>query len=601
MIKLSDYVMNFLADLGIEHVFMVAGGGAMHLNDSLAHHPRIRPVCVLHEQAAAIAAESYGRVKGLPGAALVTSGPGGTNAITGVAGAWQDSIPCIFLSGQVKRSDLVGASGVRQMGPQEIDIVTLVRSITKYAVTVEKPEDIRFHLEKAWHLAQSGRPGPVWIDLPMDVQGALLDLDLLEGFKPDPVNKGPAVAPGLLDELLGRLSRAERPVLLLGHGIRSAKAEASCLELVNRLRIPVLTTWPAMDLLPDTYDLLVGRPGITAPRAANFAIQNADWLLTVGTRLDRIITGFAPESFARGAWKAMVDVDPTETAKLSDLIQLPIHADAGRFMGQLLAHPRCTSWEDRGGWIGRCQDWKRRYPLEIPISSEPGISVYRLADCLSDLLPEEELIVPCSSGLAVEIFLLAFRTKKGQRLFNTTGLGAMGYGIAAATGAAVARPGTRVVGLDGDGGFFMNIQELETLRRLALPVKLFVVNNGGYASIRASQARYFHRLSGADAGSGLTLPDIRKVSEAFGIRTWRLDSEVDLTAQLKDFLESPGPGICEIISPSDEPRIPSVASIQRPDGSMVSRPMEDLLPFLDRAEFFEQMTVPPLPASLEVP
>ena len=573
----------------------------MHLNDSLAHHPRIQPICVLHEQAAAIAAEAYGRVKGIPGAALVTSGPGGTNAITGVAGAWQDSIPCIFLSGQVKRSDLAGASGVRQMGPQEIDIVSLVRSITKYAVTVEEPEEIRFHLEKACHLARSGRPGPVWIDLPMDVQGALLDPDLLEGFKPDPVAEGPALTPALLDEILKRLSLAERPVMLLGHGIHSAGAEERCLALVERLRVPVLTTWPAMDLLPDTHPLLVGRPGVTAPRAANFAIQNADWLLTVGTRLDRIITGFTPGSFARGAWKAMVDLDPAETGKMQDLVQMPINADAGWFLDQLLARPECTSWEDRSGWVGRCQDWKRRYPLEVPVSLEPGISVYRLAECLSELLPEGELIVPCSSGLAVEIFLLAIKIKKGQRLFNTTGLGAMGYGIAAAVGAAVASPGTRVVGMDGDGGFFMNIQELETLRRLDLPVKLFVVNNGGYASIRASQDRYFHRLSGADPGSGLTLPDIQKVSQAFGIRTWRLDSEVDLSDRLKDFLEAPGPGICEVISPFDEPRMPSVASIQRADGTMVSRPMEDLQPFLDRAEFLAQMTVPPMPESLELP
>ena len=596
--KLSDYLMEFLAGQGVREVFMLAGGGAMHLDDSLGHHPDLRPVCMLHEQAAAIAAESHGRVTGRPGVALVTSGPGATNAITGVVGAWQDSIPCLFISGQVKRADLVGDSGLRQLGAQEVDIVTLVASITCYAAVVDRGEDIRYHLEKAFHRATTGRGGPVWLDIPLDVQAQPIDPTTLRGFEPDEEGVSLDDAPPL-DDLLERLSRAERPVLLLGNGVRLSGAASLVSDLVTHLGIPVLTTWPAMDLLPGDHPLFMGRPGPLAPRGANFTLQNADWLLAIGARLDRVLLGFSPEYFARGAWKAMVDIDRAELDKHRTLVDCRVRCDARRFIEALLARRGHAPWNDRAGWGPRCADWRTRYRIQTDDPAAEGLSTYRFAEVLSEVAREGDLIVPCSSGLAVEIFLLMFQPRRGQRVFNTTALGAMGYGVPAAIGAAVASPGQRVLTVDGDGGFFMNLQELEVARRLSLPIKLFVINNDGYASIRTSQSRYFERLTGADASSGMTLPDIRRVASAFGVEARRLDPLGDVRAQLQAVLDTPGPVVCEIPAPPEEPRVPSLASFQRPDGSMVSRPLEDLWPFLPRDEFLAQMIVPPVAASLE--
>ncbi len=595
--KLSDYVFQFIAGLGVKHVFMVPGGGAMHLNDSLGRCREIEFICNLHEQASAIAAEAYAKVTDNLGVALVTTGPGGTNAVTGVAGAWLDSTPCLIVSGQVKRSDLTGDTGVRQMGVQEVDIVSIVRPITKYAVTIMQPTSIRYHLEKAIYLAKSGRPGPVWIDIPLDVQAAQIDPETLEGF--DPGEMSPVTAPGDLETLVTRiielLNVAERPILLIGNGVRLAGAKEGCLQLIGRLKLPVLLTWPAQDLLSDTHELLVGRPGPVAPRGANFALQNSDWLLAIGARLDMVVTGYAPEKFARAAKKIMVDIDPAEINKVKTVVDVPVCADAKLFIQELLRQSAQIVPKDRSDWMARCHDWKTKYPIVLPAYREQKlVSTYMLAEALSDELTGEDIIVSGSSGAGIEIFLLAFRAKAGQRIFLTTALGAMGYGPPASIGACLAGGRRRTICVDGDGGLQLNIQEFETIARLELPIKLFVLNNRGYSSIRTSQMRYFGRLTGADASSGMTLPSIEKVAAAYGLPTARIPEQIDLRRQVKEVLQSPGPVVCEVMVWPDEPRAPSLASMQRPDGSMVSKPLEDLWPFMEREEFLANMIVPPL-------
>lgn len=594
--KLSDYVMRVVAAAGVRDVFMLPGGGAMHLNDSLGRCPGLRYVTCLHEQAAAVAAENYAKMTGGLGACLVTSGPGGTNTVTGVAGAWLDSTPCIFISGQVKRPDLKATSGVRQVGVQEVDIVAIVGAITKYAVTVLDPADIRFHLEKALHLARTGRPGPVWLDIPLDVQGSTIEPDALRRFEPEAAaDADPAALRDAVAATLAEWRAAERPVFLAGNGIRLAGAVPEFLEVIDRLGCPVLATWLAVDLVPDDHPLYIGRPGSVAPRAANFTVQNADWLLTVGARLDMVLTAYAPHRLARGAAKTVVDIDPPELAKLKPTVKRTVLADAKQFFREMLRQLPAPTTPANSAWLDRCRGWKRKWPVVLPEHRDGTgrVSTYHLADVLSDELAPGDLIVSGSSGAGIEIFQHALRLKAGQRLFHTTALGAMGFGIPAAIGACVGSGGRPTVCVDGDGGFQMNIQELETVRRLGFPVKFFVLNNDGYSSIRTIQAGWFDgRLVGADATSGMTLPDVRKVAEAYGVRTAQIPDRTDLAAQVRAVLATPGPVVCEVMSVPDETREPRVVSARRADGSMVSKPLEDLFPFLDRDEFRANMSVP---------
>ena len=598
--KLSDWIFRFLAGEGVRHVFMLTGGGAMHLNDSVGTADDIEYICTSHEQAAAMAAESYAKVTGGLGVCLVTAGPGGTNAITGVAGAWLDSTPMLVLSGQAKRADLKGNSGVRQMGVQEVDIVSIVSPITKYAVTVMDPNEIRFHMEKAVHLALTGRPGPVWIDLPLDVQGATIDEASLRGFDPaDEPLRGLAPADKIaaaVDRTIDLLNSAERPALLIGNGVRLAGAREEMRRLVDRLGVPVLTTWPAHDMVPDDHPLMAGRPGPLAPRGANFTLQNADWLLSLGARLDLVVTGYSPQNFARAAKKIMVDVDPAELRKMGTTIDEAVCADAKAFIVEMLRHVDRVKPRDRSAWDRRCDEWRRRYPVVLPEYRHlpSGVSTYVLGEAIGEASAADDVIVSGSSGAGIEIFCLAVRLKEGQRLFLTTALGAMGNGLPGLIGACVANGRRRTISVDGDGGLQLNIQELETARRLQLPIKLFVLNNDGYASIRTSQSRYFGRLAGADATSGVTLPELRGVVEAYGLPYARIDTDRGLAGRVRELLDAPGPIVVEVMTPREEPRAPSLASMRKADGSMVSKPLEDLWPFLPRDEFLSNMIIPPV-------
>ena len=595
--KLSDYVIDFLIRQGVKHVFMLPGGGAMHLNDSLgARAGEIEFICNLHEQASAMAAETYAKaIRGL-GVCMVTTGPGGTNTVTGVAGAWLDSTPVLFISGQAKRPDLKGDSGVRQVGLQEVDIVSVVSPLTKYAVTVMNPEKIRMILEKALYEAIHGRPGPVWIDIPLDVQAATIDPDTLEPFIP-PSRVDSVGLSEKVSRTIELLNQSERPLILTGNGIRLAHAEGEFRKLIDLLQIPVLATWLAVDLFNYDDPLYLGKPGTVAPRGVNFALQNCDLLLVIGSRLDMTLTAYAPEHLARGAKKVIVDIDPAELRKLASYTEVSIEADAGDFLREFLNQGAAVQKRDRSAWWDRCLTWKKAWPIVEDSMRKPDqlVSVYNLGDILSEELKEDELIVSGSSGSGIEIFQHVLRLKKGQRLFHTTALGSMGYGLPAAIGACIGAGLRETVCVDGDGGIQMNIQELATVERLGLPIKLFILSNEGYSSIRTSQKRWFGRVTAADAQTGMKLPDITKVAAAYGLPTYRITDQSSLREEVRKVLDTPGAIVCEVCCLPEEPRVPSTASGQRADGSLYSKPLEDLWPFLGREEFLANMIVPPLP------
>jgi acetolactate synthase I/II/III large subunit len=594
-VRLSDWLMGKLVESGISDAFMVAGGAAMYLNDAVALNPEITVTAMLHEQAAAIAAETYAKAAGRLALCLVTAGPGGTNAITGLAGGWLDSTPMIVCSGQAKTADLVGGTGVRQRGVQEVDIVSIVRSLTKYAVLLDDPTMVRYHVERALYLATSGRPGPVWIDVPLDVQAARIDPDALMGFDPSS-----HVATGLLDRdeivdaaesVAEALAAATRPLLLVGAGVRLAGAEEQVLRLVESSGVPVLATWPAQGVVGDQHPCYVGRPGPLAPRGANFALQNSDFILGLGARMDLVTTGYNPKDFGRNARKFVVDIDPRELAKLDGAVERGICADVGDFLAELQDRIKPNDSEAREGWRQRCVGWRTDYPVVTgrPDASAGHVSTYHFAHTLSELIEADDVLVPCSSGLGIEIFQLALRLHTGQRVISTTALGGMGFGPPSAVGACIGSGGRRTICVDGDGGFQLNIQELETIRRMDLPIKLIVMMNEGYASIRASQKRWFGRVIGADSSSGLTLPPLEGVASAYRIPYVRIDPAGDLAAQLEYVLSQPGPILCELPTPPDEPREPGQISEATADGGMRSRPLEDLAPLLTREELAENM------------
>lgn len=597
--RVADYLMSHLASIGIDHVFVLPGGGAMHLNDGLACEPRITAVPCHHEQACGIAAEAWGRVTGKFGVAMVTTGPGATNLITPVAGAWIESVPMLIISGQVKRADLLQNRPLRQGGVQEVDIVPIVRSITKYAVTVQDPATIRYHLERALHEMQDGRSGPVWLDIPLDVQAAQIDPAELAGYTPE------AKAQPNLDEPIQRtlalLGAAERPLILAGHGVRLAGAAKRFLELAEKLDIPVVTTWNALDLIPWAHPLCVGRPGVVALRAANFAVQNCDLLISIGCRLDNIITAYNPKGFARAARKIVVDVDPEEIAKLDMDIDLRLPVDAGTFIDSLAAYTGLLPEKDRSPWHQRCADWKQRYAVGEgkPFDTEGPISHYHFVSALSDAAPPDTLVSTGSSGLGVEAFYTAFRNKPGQRVFLTSGLGAMGYGLPAAIGACLAGNLRPMIAVESDGSLQLNLQELATLKAQNLPICLVIMNNGGYCSIRNTQRNYFEeRYLGIDPASGLWLPDLERIAAVYNLPFVRVTDAHTIDSALKDALALPRPCLIDVRLMKDETLAPKSAAIPQTDGSMMSMPLEDMSPLLPLDQLRAEMLIPLTPQSL---
>lgn len=582
--------------LGVKHVFFLPGGGCMHLVDSLGKNKDLEFIANLHEQAAAIAADAYSQYTNNIGVALVTTGPGGTNAITGVTASWIDSVPVLIISGQVKRADLLVGKGVRQMGPQEVDIVSLVKPITKYAVTVMEPERIKFHLDKAIYLAKEGRPGPVWIDIPLDVQGAIIDEDKLESFDVSEQIFDESEINNKVDALIKLINESNRPIIMVGNGIRLAKGIEKFKQVISKIKIPVLTTWRALDILPENNDLYIGRPGSIGQRGANFAQQNADLIICIGARLDVGQVAFSYSNFAREAKKVIVDIDKNEINKIATKIDIVFNMDAGIFLTVLLEKINDVN-TNTSKWLKRCQDWKNKYPVVLP-EHETGrkhVNTYMLVETLSKLLTADDVIIPGSSGSCSEITLQSFKVKEGQRVFNSPGLGSMGFGLPASIGACVASGKKRTICLIGDGGLQHNIQELELLKRYQLPIKVFVLNNNAYASIRATQNRYFDgNLVACDPSSGLTLPDTTKIATAYGLKTFKIDSQNEIEEKVNKVLDYDGPVVCEVMVDPDLLTQPKISSEVKPDGRIVSKPMEDLWPFLDREEFKANMIVKPV-------
>jgi len=590
MIRLSDYVITFLEKKGVKDIFTLSGGFCLPLIDSVGKS-NINYICNLHEQAAAISAEAYAQYKNSPGVCLVTAGPGATNTITGVASAWLDSIPMIILSGQVQSKDVRGQRKVRQIGFQEIDIPSIVRPITKYAKTIMKPEEIREAMEKAWHLATSGRQGPVWIEIPLDVQSAMIDPDSLNGYMLHREDNRSEELSGLVAKFYETLEGSRRPVILAGNGIRSARAEGKFLQLTELLGIPVMTTWKAIDFMDEEDPLFVGRPGIAGQRGANFSQQTSDLFISIGARLDHGQTAFNHANFARNAKKVIVDIDRSEIDKMDFHIDCPIDFDAEKFIDEAISQYKTS--KDFSGWLRRCKEWQRKYPVVAPEywQQKEFVNNYVLIDVLSDLMKSSDLLVPGSSGACSEVTMQAFRTKKGMRIFNSEGLGSMGFGIPSAIGACIASGGRHTICVDGDGGFVMNIQELETVRRLQLPIKFFILNNSGYVSIRNSQSKHFDQQLASSEEGGVTLPDFEKVAKSYGLSYYRISSQEDIHKEVQEVLDKSGPVVCEIMMLDAHETLPRNSTHKREDGTFVSLPMEDMLPLLPRDEFEENMGV----------
>lgn len=599
MIKLSDYVARRVAELGVSHVFMVTGGGAMHLDDSFGGRDDISYVCCHHEQACAIAVEGYARIKGAIGCAVVTTGPGGTNAITGVLGQWHDSVPALYLSGQVRYDTTVASTGLplRQLGDQEADIVAIVSPITKYAVMVTDPSTIRYHFERAVYLATHGRPGPVWLDIPLNVQAARIDEDALVPYDPAEDDASQSFdherVSAQIGEIVERLKTAERPVILAGSGIRTGGAHDLFLRVAERLGVPVATAWNAHDLLWESHPLYAGRPATIGDRAGNFAVQNSDLLLVLGCRLNIRQIGYEFRAFAREAFRVMVDIDAAELEKPTLDIDLPVHADVAYFLERLSEEVEDVTLPDRSAWVAWCQERRRRYPVVVPAYREKTspVNPYVFVDELSDAVVPGDVVVT-ANGAACVIGFQALRLREGMRLVGNSGTAAMGYDIPAAVGAAVAA-GRRVICLAGDGSAQMNIQELQTIVHHRLPVKLFMFNNNGYLSIRQTQDNIFGgHYVGESARSGVSFPDMVKLAAAYGIEARRVDSHDDLAEAIAATLAADGPALLDVVMDPAQNFEPKVIAEKLPDGSLVSKPLEDMYPFLDRDEFASNMLVP---------
>lgn len=586
-VRLSDYVMQFLAERGVRTVFTVCGGGSIFLNDALGRS-KIGYVACHHEQGAAFAAEGYARAAEALGVCLVTSGPGGTNAVTGCAAAWVDHVPVLFISGQVfQRQTIAGHPGLRTMGVQEINIVDIARPITKYAVMVQDPMTIRQHLETAVHVARSGRPGPVWLDIPADVQNAQIEVAMLRGVGVGTTIEKAQDYRGLLEqieEIITLLKTAKRPVVHIGQGVRIAKALPELMRFLDLVRVPVLTARNGADLIAEDHPLYIGRPGTFAQRGANFAVQTADVYLAIGTRLSLAQTGYNARDYARNAKIIMVDVDRAELEKDTVRLHMKVEASAAAFLVLFISQVRDVLLPDWSLWLARCKAWQATYPAvaDAQRAQSRYLNSYALIDLLSDALTPEDIVVT-DMGFAFQNTYQAFRVKLGQRLMTNCGLAPMGWGMPAAIGAAAAT-GRRVICIVGDGGLMMNVQELATLHANKLPVKLFVLNNEGYLTMRQSQAHAFSGYMGSDEATGLTFPHFGTLAYAHHISFWRLLDYSDARVRLREVLEGARPAFCEVMMSPEQAQIPKSLNRRNADGTLNQTLLEDAHPFLPKEE-----------------
>jgi acetolactate synthase-1/2/3 large subunit len=598
--RLADYIAQWLVKNGTRHVFLVTGGGAMHLNDAFGRCNGLQYVCCHHEQGAAMAAEAYARISGEMPVVNVTTGPGGINSLNGVFGAWVDSIPMLVISGQVRRETTLYKNGLigklRQLGDQEADIVGMVRGITKYAITIDDPRSIRYHLERALHLAKSGRPGPCWIDVPVDVQGAEIDPTGFIAYDPteDEIVWETSDLSAACDEALEKLRHAERPVIYAGSGIRLSGCYDEFLTLIDTLGVPVVTAWNSNDLLWNDHPLFVGRPGIIGDRPGNFAVQNSDYLLMLGTRLNLRQVSYNWKCFARAAYKIAVDIDAEEMRKPTCEIDLPIHADLRDFLPMLQFKAEEKTAEPPRPWLGWCKERQSTYPVVLPEywTGADGVNPYCFMEALFEQLDEGEIVATGDGTACVAAFQAAY-IRRGQRLFHNSGCASMGYDLPAAIGCAFARPGQRIVCIAGDGSVMMNLQELQTIVGHQLPIKIFILNNQGYHSIRQTQKGFFpDNVVGCGTESGLSFPNFGKLAGAFGIGYNVCSAHATLDKQIANSLSAGGPTICEVMLDLKQGFAPRSSSRRLATGEIVSTPLEDMAPFLDRDEFLENMIVP---------
>ena len=586
---LSDYVIQFLKENGIRDTFLVSGGGIMYLLDSLARIPEVRYTCNYHEQACAVAAEAYARVTNGVGVCITTTGPGAVNAISALPAAWVDSIPLIVIAGQVKRELIADYSKIRQIGPQEGNTVGMAAPVTKYAKSVRDPLTIRYELEYAWAQATSGRPGPVLLELPLDVQGAEIDPGALIGYTPST-----SAASSTLDEnvanVLSEIRKAMRPILVCGNGIHRAHAQQLLRNVLEKLRIPVVLPLTAKDILEEDHPMQMGVFGVAGQRRANFAIQSSDLMIAVGAGLNCQKVGFNLTGFAPKARKIIVDIDPAQLAHQVVRPDLPILADAGDFLRIMLNQLKSSPFSAPDRWLGACATWKQRYPPVTPdyLQEHEYVNTYYFYDRLSEILPSDALMVT-GNALDTTSYFQAFRVKHGQRTFNS-GWGAMGWCLPLAIGVCIGAGRRKTLCCTGDGSFQFNSQELLTIAHYRLPIQIFVLNNQGYSNIRATQNNFFQgRFAGADPASGVGTPRFDLLAAAYDLRYSRIQNHTDLEAGIRAALAGEGPGICEVNVSPTQGIWPKASAFRRPDGTFESRPLEDMFPFLPREEIWDNM------------
>lgn len=597
MIRVSDYIAQFISDrLGVKDIFMLSGAGSMHLTDGVACNPKLRAICVHHEQSASMALEAYARTNENFGVGYFSTGPAALNALTGLGGAWQDTVPCLFISGQVKRSTCThseGVSGLRQFGVQELDIIPVVSSLCKYAVHLTQPEMVRYELEKAVSIAKSGRPGPVWIDIPMDVQSALIDPENLPAFTSS--KQSPVASNAVLDELRDMFMKAERPVIIAGRGIRLAGAQVLLQTLASEFNVPVVTPYLGIDNLRHDLDIYIGKTGVKGDRPANFTMQNSDLILAIGTSLHITVVGYDYEQFARAAKKVIIDIDLTSHRKRTIKIDRLIESDAKVALQGLLIRLRNAQFKSNSGpWLQRCLAWKKKYPVCLPEYDRTvgAINVYTFMDRLSALAGEGDAFIGDAGSAIYAVSQGLILRHNNQRYIPSSAMATMGYTLPAAIGVSTALGDRRVMAITGDGSLQQNIQELQTILHYKLPIKLFIWNNDGYLSIRASQKNYFkERYIGEGPSSGVSIPDTLKICAAYGMQSAQVKEVCDLDAAIQKSLDYPGPYLLEVITPPEQPIIPTVSSRVNTDGSMSSRPLEDMAPFLNREEYRSNLLI----------
>lgn len=593
--RVSDYIADFLVKKKITQIFTVVGGGAMYLNDSFGHHPGLHCLYNHHEQACAIAAEGYARVNNEVAVVCVTSGPGAINALNGVAGAYMDSIPMLVISGQTKSTLTVKASGLklRTLGNQEFNIMSAISEMTKYGEMLMEPEKIRYVLEKAYYLATTGRPGPCWVDIPLDIQGAMINTESLTGFEGEEA-AAHEIDEGIIQEVVQHINKAERPVLYAGNGIRISGGYKVFRELVKKLQIPVVTCWDSIDLIENNNRLFAGRGGTMGDRAGNFAVQNSDLVLAIGTRLNIYQVGYQVNTWAREAYTIVVDIDPEELKKPTVRIDLPICADAKMFMEKLLQRIANEKINTDGGWIERCNYWKNKYPVYSSDSkiNEDCAGIYRFIHELSSSLAEGEITV-VANGSASVVGSQTYVIEREQRFLMNCGLSSMGYDLPAAIGACIANKKKRIICIAGDGSIQMNLQELQTIVTNKLPIVIFVINNQGYHQIRLTQKNIFgSKLIGVGPESeDLGFPDFEKISFAYGIPYYKCKKDSELKDVLNQVLKEEGYVLCEVFTSTEQPFEPKSATKKMEDGTLISPPLEDMAPFLSKEELRENMII----------